>query len=188
MLLAFVAVASITWGLAQTTNSTTAQTSPVFTGGRATFTQAFRNFFGIKPAPVQPFAFSHEIHVTENQVECKDCHTGVDKGPVAGIPSVRTCMECHSTIDNDQPEIQKLVALQKRGEDLPWQRVYGWVDDSHVKFNHAPHIRAKVDCKECHGDVGNMTVAKKVVNHTMGFCIDCHEMKKAPNDCMTCHY
>jgi hypothetical protein len=33
-----------------------------------------------------------------------------------------------------------------------------------------------------------MTVAERAVDHTMGFCVNCHRQKNAPNDCMTCHY
>jgi len=57
-----------------------------------------------------------------------------------------------------------------------------------VRFNHAPHVRAKVECATCHGDVAKQTVAERVVDHTMGFCVSCHQAKKASNDCLTCHY
>jgi len=57
-----------------------------------------------------------------------------------------------------------------------------------VRFQHAPHIRAKVDCTACHGDVANQTVAERVVDHNMGFCVNCHRQKGASNDCLTCHY
>ena len=69
-----------------------------------------------------------------------------------------------------------------RGEDLEWQRVYGFIEESHVRFNHSPHIRAKVECATCHGDVTKMTVAQRAVDHTMNFCINCHKQKGASND------
>ncbi len=47
----------------------------------------------------------------------------------------------------------------KKGIDLPWQRVYGFVPEVHVRFNHAPHIRANVDCATCHGPIASQTVA-----------------------------
>ena len=43
-------------------------------------------------------------------------------------------------------------------------------------------------CAKCHGDVGSMTDAKRVVDHSMGFCITCHKEKKASIDCVTCHF
>ena len=57
-----------------------------------------------------------------------------------------------------------------------------------MRFNHAPHIRASVDCATCHGDVSQMSVAEHAVDHSMGFCVNCHREKKASNDCLTCHF
>jgi len=36
--------------------------------------------------------------------------------------------------------------------------------------------------------IPHMTVAERVVDHTMRFCVKCHEDRKVSNDCMTCHY
>ena len=60
--------------------------------------------------------------------------------------------------------------MSEKGIDLAWQRVYGFSSVDHVRFNHAPHIRAKVECATCHGNVGEQTVAQRSVDHTMGFC------------------
>jgi Cytochrome c7 and related cytochrome c len=57
-----------------------------------------------------------------------------------------------------------------------------------VKFNHAPHIRANLECSTCHGDIAHQTVAQRNVNLDMGACVTCHRQKNAPNDCLTCHY
>jgi cytochrome c7-like protein len=198
LLLSILAGAGLTWALFSQTqllkgqaNTPAPKPSPVFTPAHSSVSEAFRHFFGIRPKPQQPIAWTHTVHIHQAGLDgkCNYCHDGVDKGPIANIPGVSTCITCH---DEDEsaasPERMKIFEYQKKGEDIPWQRVYGWVEESHVKFNHAPHIRAKVECATCHGDVANMTVAEKVVDHTMGFCIKCHEQKKAPNDCMTCHY
>ena len=112
----------------------------------------------------------------------------VEKGPIAGIPSVKTCMICHSQIATDRPLIKQVTAYSDKGIESPWQRVYGFTRESHVRFNHAPHVRASVACASCHGDVAKQTVAERSVDHSMGFCVNCHREKKAPNDCLTCHY
>ena len=78
--------------------------------------------------------------------------------------------------------------MNEMGIDLAWQRVYGFSNDDNVKFNHAPHMRAKVECATCHGNVGEQTVAQRNVEHTMGFCVNCHNERKAPIDCLTCHF
>jgi hypothetical protein len=107
---------------------------------------------------------------------------------MATIPSIEKCMVCHSAIATDRPAIQQLTEYYNRREEVPWQRVYGWNEEAHVRFNHAPHIRAEVTCATCHGDVAQMDDAKRVVDHTMGFCVQCHSQRQASNDCLTCHY
>ena len=98
-------------------------------------------------------------------------------------------MICHAAIATDRPLIQKITHdYSDKGIDIPWQRVYGFPSTAHVRFNHAPHLRAQVACATCHGPIAQQTVAQRNVNHTMGFCIDCHREKQASNDCLTCHY
>lgn len=163
--------------------------SPTFTTAHADFGEAARHFLSIKPKPQQPIDFPHKIHTADIGAFCTDCHQGVEKGARAGIPSINVCMYCHEDVgDPKDPRIQTLRDYAKRNEDMPWQRVYGFTPEAHVRFNHAPHIRAKVECAKCHGDLTQMTVAERVVDHTMGFCIDCHKQKGASNDCLTCHY
>jgi len=161
--------------------------SPVFTPAHRTVLDAVREFFNLRKTPVQPIAYTHKVHIA-NGMQCTDCHTSVETGPVAGIPGVQLCMACHETIATDKHEIQKLAAYQQRGEDIPWQRVYDYYPSAHVKFHHAAHVRAAVECQTCHGDMAQQTVAVRAVNMTMGFCLDCHKRMKASMDCITCHY
>ena len=113
---------------------------------------------------------------------------GVDQGPDAAIPSVKFCMSCHLVIAKDRPEIKKVAAYQARGEDIPWVRVYDYSASAHVRFNHAPHIRAGVACSNCHGDMLQQTTAVRAVDLNMGYCLSCHTQRKASIDCTTCHY
>jgi len=161
----------------------------VFTTAHRSTGAAVRDFLDIRPTATQPIPFPHKTHIEKAMLTCTDyCHESVTKGPNAGLPSVKTCMICHDAIATDRPLIQKVTQYSKSGIDIPWQRVYGFSQEEHVRFNHAPHIRAKVDCTKCHGDVAHGTVAERNVNHTMGFCVDCHRENKASNDCLTCHY
>jgi hypothetical protein len=163
--------------------------SPEFTTAHRSFSDAAKHFFNIRSKPQQPIDFPHKIHTADIGVGCTNCHLGVEKGARAGIPSINICMYCHEDLgDQADPRIQALRDHAKRNEDMAWQRVYGFSEEAHVRFNHAPHIRAKVDCVTCHGDLTEMTVAQRVVDHTMGFCINCHKQKGASNDCLTCHY
>src|SRR5579863_2490980 len=113
--------------------------SEVFTPAHRTALEAIKDFFNLHPTPVQPIAYTHKVHLA-NGMHCTDCHVGVDTGPDARIPNVQLCMTCHSVIDTDNPEIKKIAAYYGRGELIPWQRVYDYSPEAHVKFNHAPHI------------------------------------------------
>jgi hypothetical protein len=159
----------------------------VFTPAHRTTGEAARDFFGVRPAAIQPIPFPHKTHIAKKAV-CADCHESADKSPVAGIPSVKTCMICHSQIATDKPLIKQVTSYSEKGIEIPWQRVYGFTREAHVRFNHAPHIRASVECSTCHGDVANQTVAERSVDHSMGFCVNCHKQKNASNDCLTCHF
>ena len=162
-------------------------TPSVFTPARRTPAEAIRTHFGVRPDPVQPFPFSHQIHL-EKELVCTDCHESVERGPRASIPGVSTCMICHSQIATDRPLIQQMTAMQEKGLDFVWQRVYDYPRESHVRFEHAPHIRAKVECSTCHGNQKEQTVARRMVNMDMAFCVNCHTERQASNDCLTCHY
>jgi hypothetical protein len=169
------------------------QASGVFSQAHATFGSAVNDFFGRRPEPTQPVQFPHKRHVELGkngpELKCTEvCHEGVSTSPVAGLPSVNTCLGCHETIATDKPIIKQFTAMRDKGLDLAWQRVYGYVPQAHVKFKHAPHIRANVECATCHGDIANQTVAQRNVDLHMGFCVTCHREKNAPNECLTCHY
>src|SRR5437867_710116 len=137
-----------------------------------TFGEAAKHFLNIRAKPQQPIDFPHETHTVDIGVDCTTCHSGVKQGARAGIPSINVCMYCHEDIgDPADSRIQSLREYAKRNEDMPWQRVYGFIEESHVRFNHAPHIRANVECATCHGDLTQMTVAQRSVDHSMRFCI-----------------
>jgi hypothetical protein len=164
------------------------QQGGVFTTAHPSMSAAINDFFGRRPEPEQPFEFPHNIHAGK-QIACTEyCHETVTMGPVAGLPSVRTCMVCHNTIATNTPRIRQITAMRGEGRDFVWQRVYGYPAQSHVRFNHAPHIRAEVECATCHGNIGNGTVATRNVDLTMGFCVNCHTERQASIDCLTCHF
>jgi hypothetical protein len=164
------------------------QSTAVFTTARPTFGAALDDFLDRRPDPVQPIEFPHAVHAGK-QIGCTEyCHESVTTGPVAGLPSVRTCMVCHNTIATDRERIKVITAMRERGEDLAWQRVFGYTEQAHVRFNHAPHIRANVECSTCHGNIAQQTVAQRNVELTMGFCVNCHRETKAPTECLACHF
>ena len=135
----------------------------------------------------QPIEFPHNTHIDQG-LACLDCHSTVDTAAAAGLPSVTKCMLCHEKIAVDTPGVIKLRKFAKRGHEIPWARVYGFSELAAVKFRHAAHVRSGIECSECHGDVSEMTVATRVVKHTMGTCVNCHRKNQASDDCVVCHY
>ena len=136
-------------------------------------------------SPLQPLAFSHKAHAADNGIHCFFCHTYAPKSPLAGIPSVADCRACHQFIAPNAPEIKKLLAYGEKQEPIPWIRVYDLPD--HVYFPHMMHIRAKIDCAVCHGEVAAMERITRSVSLRMGWCLDCHRQHQASIDCWTCH-
>ncbi|HIN70258.1 MAG TPA: cytochrome C [Acidobacteria bacterium] len=134
----------------------------------------------------QPIAFSHAHHAGQYQIECEFCHAYARRGPVAGIPSVERCVGCHQSILTDQPEIQKLLEYWENEEPIPWLRIHDLPD--YVRFTHKAHVRAGINCENCHGDVRSMDIAQQVESLSMGWCLDCHNEREAPRDCLICHY
>ena len=138
-------------------------------------------------AQQQPIDFPHNLHVAEG-LECIDCHSTVDTRAAATLPSVRKCMLCHEKVATDGPGVRALREYMKKRREVPWVRVYGFAESAHVKFRHWPHIQAKIACQMCHGSVEKMTTATRVINHTMGTCVNCHRQNQASDDCAACHY
>lgn len=64
--------------------------------------------------PTQPINFSHVIHVKQNGIECKYCHSTVEKSKHASIPSTNVCMNCHKGVQQgpsgNNKEITKIYA------------------------------------------------------------------------------
>src|SRR5688572_10577255 len=54
----------------------------------------------------QPVKFSHEHHVNELGIDCRYCHTAVEKSSNAGVPPTHTCMSCHSQIWTNSPLLE----------------------------------------------------------------------------------
>jgi hypothetical protein len=137
-------------------------------------------------APEQPIAFPHDVHAGTYAIPCQYCHSGVSKSAFAGIPATGTCMGCHRIAGRNLPGVQALAGYWERGESVPWVRVHDLPD--FVQFTHQPHVRAGLDCAECHGPVREMKEVAKQQPLTMGWCVECHTARQAPTDCLSCHF
>ncbi|MGE5488355.1 MAG: cytochrome c3 family protein [bacterium] len=147
-------------------------------------------------APQQPIPYSHQLHAGVLKIPCQYCHSGVLKSRNASLPSVATCMNCHSVTKTDSPAIQKLAAAYKSGEPIRWERIHNLPD--HVYFDHRPHVSAGILCQTCHGEIQTMPVVSQQMSMRMSNCLGCHrdpafalpadsKIKQGPEHCNACH-
>jgi hypothetical protein len=122
--------------------------------------------------PFQPIFFSHRRHAGVYEIDCLYCHSNSDKSTWALMPPVELCLGCHRVVKAASSEIAKLRGYAERAEPIPWERVYELADV--VQFNHGRHLRAEVDCEECHGKLEEHDVVWRWAPLTMGWCLDCH--------------
>ncbi len=128
-------------------------------------------------APKQPIAYSHELHAGQYKIACSYCHTGVERGKSATIPSVNICMNCHNSIKTESAEIKKIKSAWDSGKPIEWIRIHNLQDFAY--FNHYQHFKiAKIACQKCHGEIQTMKVVSQHSKLTMGWCIDCHRQTK----------
>jgi len=120
----------------------------------------------------QPIQFSHAHHVGGVGLDCRYCHTSVEKSSFAGIPPTRTCMNCHSVLWNQAPILEPVRASFRDGKNLEWIRVNDLPD--FVYFNHQIHVRQGVGCATCHGRVDKMPLMTQDAPLLMEWCIGCH--------------
>lgn len=122
--------------------------------------------------PAQPVPFSHKHHVGGLGVDCRYCHTSVERSSFAGLPDTRTCMTCHSQLWTNADMLAPVRESLKQNEPLAWTRVHDMPD--FVYFNHQAHTENGVGCESCHGRVDTMPLTRQDKPLTMRWCLDCH--------------
>jgi hypothetical protein len=130
-------------------------------------------------APTQPVPFSHALHVGQLDLDCRYCHTFVDRSEHSNVPSSNVCMTCHSMVRKDDPMLAPVRDSYESGEPIPWVRVHKTPD--YVYFNHAVHVNRGISCVECHGRVDQMEVVEHAESFSMTFCLDCHRNPEDSN-------
>jgi len=122
--------------------------------------------------PVQPVEFSHALHAGDLGIDCRYCHTTVDKAAFAAIPATQTCLNCHSKIRTDSPKLLKVRESGVTGKPIEWIKVNNLPDFAY--FNHSAHVTRGVSCVACHGRVDQMDRVYQATTLSMTFCLDCH--------------
>ena len=122
--------------------------------------------------PTQPVAYSHALHAGDLGIDCRYCHTTVEKAGFAAIPPTQTCMNCHYQIRSQSPKLLPVRESFASGLPIPWVKVHDLPDFAY--FNHSAHVTRGVGCVSCHGRVDKMEVVYQAEPLTMGWCLDCH--------------
>ncbi len=134
-------------------------------------------------SPKQPIPFSHKLHVGSLKMDCRYCHSTVDKAAYAAVPATQTCVNCHSAANPDgsvansaiHTNSDKLLGVresQATGKPIEWQKIHDLPD--YVYFDHSAHVNNGVSCVSCHGRVDKMDQVHQAQPLTMTWCLDCH--------------
>src|SRR5947209_17857286 len=158
-------------------------------------------------SPDQPIAFPHKVHPHDNKIPCLYCHYAARTMRHAGIPPASVCMNCHTLLEKQTVEIEKLKEAVQQQRPIQWVKIHNLPD--FVYFNHSQHVQSGVACQRCHGEVEKMTKVEQFAPLTMGWCRQCHrEQRDLPTadcqraaltlqqkqkavaglDCASCHY
>jgi hypothetical protein len=122
--------------------------------------------------PIQPVPFSHAIHAGQLGIDCRYCHSMVEKTWVANIPAASTCMNCHSQVLKGDPRLAIVRESAATGKTIPWVQVH--ITPDYVYFNHSVHVTRGISCVECHGRIDQMDEVYHAKPLSMSFCLDCH--------------
>jgi hypothetical protein len=120
----------------------------------------------------QPVPFSHQHHVAGLGLDCRYCHTSVEKSSFAGVPPTKTCMNCHSQIWSNADLLQPVRLSYVQDRSLQWTRIHDLPD--YVYFSHEIHIAKGIGCASCHGPVDEMPLMYQHGSLQMEWCLDCH--------------
>ncbi|KIF79933.1 cytochrome c3 family protein [Noviherbaspirillum autotrophicum] len=120
----------------------------------------------------QPIPFSHKHHAGDDGIDCRYCHTSVEKSAFAGLPTTQICLTCHSQLYRDSPLLAPLHASARDNTPIRWKRVHDLPD--FVYFDHSIHVSKGVACIECHGRVDQMPLTWREASLDMQWCLQCH--------------
>jgi hypothetical protein len=128
--------------------------------------------------PIQPVGFPHSVHVDQLGLDCRYCHSAVEKSWYSNVPSSSTCMNCHNQVLKDDPRLALVRESAATGEPIAWVQIHKVPD--FVYFNHSVHVNRGVSCVHCHGQINKMDEVYHAKPFSMTFCLDCHR-NPAPN-------
>lgn len=120
----------------------------------------------------QPIPFSHQHHVGVLGIDCRYCHTSVERSSFAGLPATQICMNCHSQMWVGSQMLEPVRESYRANKPLHWQRVNSL--PGFVYFDHSIHVQKGIGCSECHGRIDEMPLTYQAQTLLMDWCLKCH--------------
>ena len=128
--------------------------------------------------PIQPVGFPHSVHADQLGIDCRYCHSAVEKSWFSNIPASGTCMNCHNQVLKDDPRLALVRESATTGKPIEWVQIHRMPD--FVYFNHSVHVNRGISCVHCHGQINKMDEVQQAKPLSKSFCLDCHR-NPAPN-------
>jgi len=122
--------------------------------------------------PKQPVPYSHALHAGELGIDCRYCHTTVERAAFAALPPTEICMNCHKSVRTESRNLLLVRESAATGEAIRWVKVHDLPD--YVYFNHSAHVTRGVGCVSCHGRIDQMPEVYQVKPLSMSWCLECH--------------
>ena len=142
-----------------------------------------RCHLGGSPAAAPERGFPHRLHL-DSDMECADCHFPADDAePV--LPTREVCADCHEDPEGESEAFRAYFAsVLSEGGEFRFARRWRTRDALPA---HPRHAQAGVGCSACHGEPTDLPFVKPKSVPLMALCMACHEERKAPRECATCH-
>ena len=121
----------------------------------------------------QPVPFSHEHHVGGLGLDCRYCHTSVEKARFAGLPPTETCMTCHSQIWTNARDAGAGARKPRREQADPLAArapASRTTSTSIIRFM-SPKASA---ARPATAPIEQMKLTRQAAPLTMQWCLDCH--------------
>lgn len=125
--------------------------------------------------------FDHSLHVRDRGLPCVTCHAaalGSREAKDYNIPSRETCLACH-----EAAVVPHRWSARARSRDNAVA-----IPRPNLHFSHATHVGLDgVECVTCHEGVEEAALATREHLPAMETCLSCHDDRRAPAACATCH-
>src|SRR5262245_59903649 len=99
---------------------------------------ATSKFIEVGYEPAQPIEYSHKLHAGDLSIDCRYCHSTVEKSPFAAVPPTQVCMNCHSKVKATSPKLAPLRESWATDAPVRWIKVHNLPD--FVYFDHSAHL------------------------------------------------